>query len=163
MLRDFPCIVARRGYTTGITLLTERRTCTPGNELTGPPDREGGHRETIPWDVDFALVVSSDPDCDGNSASDADDILTGLSADCDSNGVPDECDPDRNGNGIPDDCELTVPKGACCLFNPDRCERRAQCSCTALGGTYIGDGTSCTPMQCLQYGPQPGPGVGQVP
>ncbi|MEE2719927.1 MAG: M12 family metallo-peptidase [Planctomycetota bacterium] len=61
-------------------------------------------------------------DCNDNAVSDADDILSGVSADANGNLVPDECedcngngvlDPgevggtllDRNGNLIPDECE----------------------------------------------------------
>jgi hypothetical protein len=44
-------------------------------------------------------------DCNGNQIEDADDIATGFSSDCDSNGIPDECQPDCDKDGIPDVCE----------------------------------------------------------
>lgn len=57
-------------------------------------------------------------DCNGNETADPVDIALGTSEDCDSNGIPDECDlntedpdgneevsADVNGNDIPDECE----------------------------------------------------------
>ncbi len=47
-------------------------------------------------------------DCNKNGTLDAADITSGQSPDCDSDGVPDECQiesPDCNGNAIPDGCE----------------------------------------------------------
>ncbi len=45
------------------------------------------------------------PDCNHNGISDALDIASGSSPDCDLNGIPDECDPDHDGDGQPDDCD----------------------------------------------------------
>jgi hypothetical protein len=51
-------------------------------------------------------------DCNGNKVHDAYDIASGLSDDCDSDGVPDECwtpgpgTADCNGNGIADRCDI---------------------------------------------------------
>jgi len=44
-------------------------------------------------------------DCNNNGIDDALDIASGTSADCDHNGVPDECQPDCDNDGIPDVCE----------------------------------------------------------
>jgi len=44
-------------------------------------------------------------DCNGNGADDAADLASGLSADCDGDGVPDECQPDADGDGVPDACD----------------------------------------------------------
>ncbi len=46
------------------------------------------------------------PDCNGNGTADDIDISNGTSQDCNSNGIPDECEPDCDGDGIPDGCEL---------------------------------------------------------
>ena len=69
------------------------------------------------------LLLKGDEDCDGNGMTDGCDIATGAAtdcngngridaceiaggaADCNANGVPDECDEDCNANGEPDDCE----------------------------------------------------------
>lgn len=64
-------------------------------------------------------------DCNGNLLVDACEVATGgtpdcntdlvpdacqlAGNDCDSNAVPDECDPDVNGNSIPDACEAITP------------------------------------------------------
>ena len=45
-------------------------------------------------------------DCNNDGSDDTCDLAAGTSADCDSNGVPDECDPDCNQNGTPDACEF---------------------------------------------------------
>ena len=40
-----------------------------------------------------------------------------------------------------------VPTGACCLPT-GTCAIRSQATCEAQGGTYLGDGTTCTPNPC---------------
>ncbi|MCH7994726.1 MAG: right-handed parallel beta-helix repeat-containing protein, partial [Planctomycetes bacterium] len=53
-------------------------------------------------------------DCDGNAVADICDILDGTSADCNENGLTDVCEieqsglADCDGNGIPDECEDTT-------------------------------------------------------
>ncbi|MGB0716735.1 MAG: hypothetical protein ACPGXK_12705 [Phycisphaerae bacterium] len=47
-------------------------------------------------------------DCNVNSIDDTTDITSGVSSDCNANGVPDECEllgNDCNANAVPDDCE----------------------------------------------------------
>lgn len=67
---------------------------------------EDGHLETAGVDdVDFALVVSLDPDCNQNGVSDLDEILQEIANDCNENEIPDDCDPDCDGDGVPDDCD----------------------------------------------------------
>lgn len=44
-------------------------------------------------------------DCNGNGLLDAEDIALGRSADCDGDGLPDECQPDADGDGVPDVCD----------------------------------------------------------
>lgn len=70
----------------------------------------------------------------------------GQSTDCNSNGVPDECDPDCDGNGIPDDCEPTV---ACCLSGS--CTDLKSTCCSAQGGTSGGSGTSCSSTEACCF------------
>jgi hypothetical protein len=48
------------------------------------------------------------PDCNGNGVGDLLDIGSETSADCDANGVPDECDPDFDADGIPDACDAAT-------------------------------------------------------
>lgn len=82
------------------------------------------------------VVPSSGPaDCNGNTTSDTCDISCaapgcsgmpncGTSDDCNSNGVPDECETDCNSNGIPDDCDITNGTSNDCNTNniPDECD-----------------------------------------
>ena len=55
-------------------------------------------------------TFSGSPDCNSNGIPDECDIADGTSADCQPNGIPDECDiadgtsADDNGDGIPDEC-----------------------------------------------------------
>ena len=78
-------------------------------------------------------------------------------ADCNGNGIPDECDldcgpplgpcdvpgcggsADGNADGIPDDC------GACCA--EDSCSQTTEAACESLG-EYHGDTTSCEEGAC---------------
>jgi hypothetical protein len=63
-------------------------------------------------------------DCNGNGIPDECDLAGGLSDDCDGNGVPDECDPDCNGNGIPDGCDILDGTSQDCNGDgtPDECQ-----------------------------------------
>ena len=45
------------------------------------------------------------PDCNLNGIEDSEDLASGTSQDCNSNGIPDECEEDCNGNGTADPCE----------------------------------------------------------
>ena len=122
-----------------------------------------GDTTTLADETDPCLDLCLPPDCNGNGVTDACDIdcgnsgpmcigsdcfiLTcithlscGTSTDCNSNGIPDECDPDCDGNGIPDDCE-----SACCLAGV--CSNLDATCCAAQGGTFRGQGTSCSSTQ----------------
>ncbi len=72
-------------------------------------------------------------DCNGNEVLDACDVSCfmphcvapcGESADCNANGIPDECETDCNGNHIPDACDLAEMTSSDCDFNgvPDECD-----------------------------------------
>ncbi|MFT7679568.1 MAG: hypothetical protein ACI8QC_003572, partial [Planctomycetota bacterium] len=63
-------------------------------------------------------------DCNGNGVEDADDIANGTSLDCNSNGIPDECEPDCDADGIPDDCEVDCNANG----TPDDCETFTDCN-----------------------------------
>ncbi len=56
--------------------------------------------DDVPTDGEDDIV-----DCNGNEIDDGDDITDGESADCDENGVPDECDADADGDGLTDSCD----------------------------------------------------------
>ena len=63
-------------------------------------------------------------DCNGNGTDDALDIFFGISEDCNSNNIPDECEPDCNNNGVPDDCDIVSNPDLDCNNNGiiDSCE-----------------------------------------
>lgn len=113
--------------------------------------------------ADFALVVSLDPDCNQNGASDADDLLGNPPAalDCNYNSTPDSCDIavgiscDGNNDDIPDECQSPLlVNGACCLSpTPGDCIFSTSCACNQQGGAFYGVGTRCTSVNCL-LGPQ---------
>jgi RHS repeat-associated protein len=72
--------------------------------------------------------------------------------DCNGNGIQDDCDidpgdPDGDGrisldcnhNNTPDECERV---GACCLSD-GRCQIVNSCYCSTMGGSYMGDNSTC--------------------
>lgn len=69
-------------------------------------------------------------DCNSNGIPDECDIANGTSHDCNLNGVPDECDlangssRDCNHNGVPDECDITSGTSHDCNLNgiPDECD-----------------------------------------
>jgi len=66
-------------------------------------------------------------DCNSNGIPDDCDIAAGTSQDCNSDGRPDSCDPDCNSNGTPDSCDLFAGTSADCNSNgvPDECDLAA--------------------------------------
>jgi hypothetical protein len=70
-------------------------------------------------------VIGPGEDCNTNDLHDLFEIDTGLATDCDSNSIPDDCDPDCNNNGTADPCEVPpIGMGTDCNGNkvPDECE-----------------------------------------
>jgi hypothetical protein len=63
-------------------------------------------------------------DCNANEVHDSDDIAMMTSADGNSNGVPDECEPDCNGNSFPDEGDISLGFSDDCNGNevPDECD-----------------------------------------
>ena len=64
-----------------------------------------------------------DIDC-GVAAGPCDLPGCGLSADCNTDGVPDDCEADCNSNGVPDDCDIAAGTSLDCNTNgiPDDCD-----------------------------------------
>ena len=60
--------------------------------------------------VDMGAFEYQD-DCNGNGVIDSLDLASGTSADCTSNGIPDECELDCDSNGLPDVCEIDLDPG----------------------------------------------------
>lgn len=66
---------------------------------------------TFNGEQDVWFLRLGEPDCNGNTVPDAQDLAGMTSFDCDGNGLPDECDlaagrlADSDGDGIPDPCD----------------------------------------------------------
>ena len=70
------------------------------------------------------LTFPSFDDCNNNGIDDLLDISGGFSQDCDSNSIPDECDPDCDNDGTPDACEPDCDNDG----TPDDCETGPDCN-----------------------------------
>ncbi|MHC5114267.1 MAG: hypothetical protein ACYTGP_07555 [Planctomycetota bacterium] len=94
-------------------------------------------RANISTNIGAAAIgpVFAPIDCNGNGEWDGCDVISGVSADCDENGVPDECDPDCNGNGVPDECDIASGDAPDCNGNgvPDSCDAAAGGDCDGNG------------------------------
>lgn len=74
--------------------------------------------------ADRAARITGSGDCNSNGIPDECEIAGGLSDDCDVDGTPDECEDDCNSNGINDECDIGSGAIADCNANaiPDDCE-----------------------------------------
>jgi hypothetical protein len=81
-------------------------------------------------------------DCNENQIPDDQDIAEGTSQDCNTNGVPDECEEDCNETGVPDDCDITTGTSLDCNANgiPDECD--------IAGGGSPDDNANGIPDEC---------------
>lgn len=89
-------------------------------------------------------------DCNDNFINDAIDITDGTSADCNGNGLPDECEADCNSNGAPDDCDISGGFSLDCDADgtPDEC----QPDCNANGVADVCDISGATSLDCSGNG-----------
>ncbi|MGE3166446.1 MAG: hypothetical protein AB7O52_16210 [Planctomycetota bacterium] len=92
-------------------------------------------------------------DCNQNGSPDACDIALGTSLDCNSDGVPNECEADCNANGTADPCDVLATTSPDCNANeiPDECELAAQ-DCNQNGTLDVCDIASGTSLDCNQNG-----------
>ena len=58
------------------------------------------------------LALGTETDCNANGVLDSCDFAAGA-PDCNSNGIPDECETDCDGNGVPDSCDLAAGAPDC--------------------------------------------------
>ena len=87
------------------------------------------------WACDALQGWIDSPDCNDNDSKDVCDILGGVSADCDANEVPDECQP----------------RGACCTVTyfplQFHCtDDVVQACCT---GEWKGSASVCASVECI--------------
>jgi hypothetical protein len=96
-------------------------------------------------------------DCNGNGVDDLTDLSAGTSADCNTNRIPDDCEPnqDCNYNGVQDICDVGRGTSLDCNLNrvPDECE--VDCNSNGIPDACdVGSGTSAdcqgnsTPDEC---------------
>ena len=71
--------------------------------------------------LDSCEIADGQGDCDGDGELDECSLIDN---DCDSNGVPDQCDPDCNSNGIADTCDIVEGTSEDCQPDgvPDECQ-----------------------------------------
>jgi len=83
------------------------------------------------------------------------------STDCNTNGVPDECDPDCNANGVPDFCDISAATSRDCNRNstPDECDLQGGGS---LDGNVNGVPDECDPRPLFHRGDSNTDGVFDV-
>ncbi|MBU0616623.1 MAG: hypothetical protein KKI02_02790 [Planctomycetes bacterium] len=112
-----------------------------GVALTGTVqmDWDEGHapkNSQLGFEITIGTVADDSPepftDCNANEIPDDEDVLSGASADCDADGVPDECQPDSDADGIIDACDG-------CPEDPDKAFAGA-CGCGVVDADTDGDG-----------------------
>lgn len=91
-------------------------------------------------------------DCDFDGIGDVCEIANGLAVDCNTNGIPDNCETDCNQNGVTDDCDVLFGASQDLNSNgiPDECEGPGVPFC-------FGDGLG-TPCPCANHSTTPGQG-----
>jgi hypothetical protein len=99
------------------------------------------HMEPSAADADIFVARFALPDCNNNGVGDRQDIADGASADCDTNGAPDECDGDSDADGVIDAC--------------DNCPADANADQADSNGDGIGDACAVAPpdASCGACGP----------
>ena len=79
-----------------------------------------GASGTLGWIVDNVKVTATQvsEDCNTNGLPDECEVppIDPQAIDCNTNGIPDECDPDADGDAVPNVCDN------CELFNPDQAD-----------------------------------------
>ena len=95
-----------------------------GDTLTVPPavwnaQVGGGNAE-----IAMIPPVKVNDICDTSYISVTVDYLGDAALDCNTNGVPDECETDCNNNSVPDDCDISAGTSEDCQPNgvPDECD-----------------------------------------
>lgn len=80
-------------------------------------------------------------DCNENTVHDLEDIRLGNSDDCNTNGIPDDCETDCNGNGVADECDLAFGTSLDCDGNgvPSECEGDCDGNCMEDAGEIVTD------------------------
>ncbi len=111
--------------------------------------------------LDVAVVVPSG-DCNSNGVPDQCDLSDLTSPDCNANGIPDECEADCNQNNVPDDCDIdpSDPDGngmssADCNANgvPDECDLAPIAVTEIIDSSGDGAGNALDNPRVIAVGP----------
>ncbi|MCA9295817.1 MAG: lamin tail domain-containing protein, partial [Phycisphaerales bacterium] len=147
----------------------------PGGCVAPEPDADGdGHPDSVD---NCPIFNPAQADCNGNGVGDACDLdITdpdgngNVSADCDANGVPDECQADCNGNLVADACDIADMTSLDCDGNgiPDECvDIEDDCnlngvpdSCDIADMTSLDANMNNVPDEC--EAPNPGISINEV-
>lgn len=97
-------------------------------------DLDLGGGSSAGTDADLFLARFVLPDCNNNGDGDGQDIADGVSTDCNTNGVPDECEDDSDGDGAIDPCDG-------CPSDPAKAAP-GQCGCGNADTDGDGDGVA---------------------
>jgi hypothetical protein len=83
-------------------------------------DSSAANANTVTMFGNKTVHVQFEPwsDCNADGLSDRLNIAEGDSADCNANGVPDECELDSDGDGVIDDCALSAPDDVLPVITP---------------------------------------------
>jgi len=127
---------------------------TPGNpNMCDLPDSDGDGIFDL---VDNCYLYNPEQnDCDGNEVGDVCDIANGTFIDCNSNGIPDQCEIDCNSNGISDECDIADGTSIDCNSNgvPDECDPDCNVNtipddCDIANGTSQDSNGNGVPDEC---------------
>ncbi len=113
--------------------------------------------DQMAYDAGALYVHLAVEDCNANCAPDDQDIASGVSGDCDGNGVPDECE-DCNSNGLADACDIAAGAPDCNGNGlPDECDRDCNgdgipddCAATCTDHCECNDFSACTLDYCVE-------------
>ncbi len=90
----------------------------------------------------YVFDLQDSADCNDNGVPDECDLDSSFSDDCNTNAIPDECETDCNVNGVPDDCDLANLTSDDCNADgiPDECG--------FTPGTFIDCNSNGVPDEC---------------
>lgn len=98
----------------------------------------------------YFLRIGPRLDCNGNGVVDQDDVLDGLSADCDGDLLPDECQPDFDGDGVINNCDPDMDNDGV-PNSGDACDRTPTGSRIRPDGRPLSDTTGHCDVRLADY------------
>jgi hypothetical protein len=126
--------ISTEGDQFGIALSVKGDTAVIGANLDDETSENAG--------AAYVFDLQDSADCNANGVPDECDLDSSFSDDCNTNAVPDECEIDCNDNGVPDDCDLVDMTSDDCNADgvPDECG--------FTPGTFIDCNSNNVPDEC---------------